>query len=648
MTARLMIFKKRISLGPIPLVTMCLLLIQGVTVARAATPEILVAASVEEVFIGDSLDYQVEVRNLSNPVTPDLSALKELFEVVATGDQSRDQSSVTIINGRVNKQSVLSHIYQFRITPKVAGELTIPAAKMVVDGKTISSGELPLKVIEAEEQDLVIAEILTSRTKVYPTQPFRVTLRVFVKPLPNNPKLDPLTPLKRKPPHIQANWVTPPSGLAADDKSAWLQPLLADDGVGFTLNDVNTSSGSFFDGPRSAVFNLSQGRESRNGLDGEPINYFVYELSRTLTPEKTGIYSLGPALIKGTFVMGVERKEYLARRLVTNAPAVAVEVREVPSPRPATYCGGIGEYAVSASASPAKLRVGDPLTLTVEVKRGSQSGSLEMVSAPDLLANEQLAADFDVIDRSPTGRVEGSTKKFAYALRPKRPGVTLPAFVVSVFNPESEEFQNLETISIPLEVTETERLASGELIGTRASTGLNSMKSRAEGIFQNITDPAAVHDQRIGLIPWGLAAIVTWFSAVVVIGLLALSRRKSSDAGWIRRQQARGTANRRLVEARTLVAKGESSEGLRRVRLAIIGLVADFQNRVADGMTTAEVEQSLQSAPIHDADRTEIFKLLELIESADYGAGQSVDPSLTLAAATTWIAKVAPRLERGA
>ena len=65
-------------------------------------------------------------------------------------------------------------------------------------------------------------------------------------------------------------------------------------------------------------------------------------------------------------------------------------------------------------------------------------------------------------------------------------------------------------------------------------------------------------------------------------------------------------------------------------------------------MTTAEVEQSLQSAPIHDADRTEIFKLLELIESADYGAGQSVDPSLTLAAATTWIAKVAPRLERGA
>jgi hypothetical protein len=82
--------------------------------------------------------------------------------------------------------------------------------------------------------------------------------------------------------------------------------------------------------------------------------------------------------------------------------------------------------------------------------------------------------------------------------------------------------------------------------------------------------------------------------------------------------------------------------------LAIIGLVADFQNRVADGMTTAEVEQSLQSAPIDDVDRREIFKLLELIESADYGAGQSVDPSLTLAAATRWIAKVAPRLERGA
>ncbi len=129
-------------------------------------------------------------------------------------------------------------------------------------------------------------------------------------------------------------------------------------------------TGSFFGGTRPAVFNLYQGRESRKGLDGRPVNYFVYELKRKLTAEKAGSYSLGPATVKGSFVDGMEGSSYTGRRLVAVAPAVPLEVRDVPAPRPATFCGGIGSYRVAASASPTSLRVGDPLTLTLELARG--------------------------------------------------------------------------------------------------------------------------------------------------------------------------------------------------------------------------------------------------------------------------------------
>jgi len=203
--------------------------------------------------------------------------------------------------------------------------------------------------------------------KNYPTQPFEVTLRVLVRPLPDDPDRDPLVPLRRRPPHLEANWVDLPPGLTGDDKARWLEKLLAENGSGFTLNDVATRSGSFFDGPRLAVFSLYQRRESRKGLDGRPVNYFIYELKRKMTAEKAGTYPFGPAIVKGSFVAGMEGSSYTGRRLVAVVRLVPVEVREVPLPRPATFCGGIGDYRLAASANPTALRVGDPLTFTLGI-----------------------------------------------------------------------------------------------------------------------------------------------------------------------------------------------------------------------------------------------------------------------------------------
>jgi hypothetical protein len=390
--------------------------------ADADEPEIEASLSAEEIFIGESVTLQVEIRHSKNPGAPDMGPLKEQFDVESLGDQSRDQSSTFIINGRVSQQSVLSHVYLYRLTPRAAGNLEIPPIQGTADGQSLTTTALTLRVLDAEVQDLVIAEVRSDTQRVYPTQPFEITLKILVRPLPGEEAGSPLMPLRRQPPRLQINWLDEPEGLGSDERSAWLQPLLAENGIGFTLNDVTTRSSSIFSGPQLAVFDLYKGREVRNGLDGEPVSYFVFELTRKFVPSRSGTFTFGPAIVKGTFVSGVEGDQYTAKRLVAMAPAVVIEVRDVPSPRPATYCGGIGEYRIAASAGPTKLRVGDPLTLTLVLERGKASGSLELLSAPDLMSMPQLASDFDVIDRNPTGRIDGDSKKFSYALRPKRPG----------------------------------------------------------------------------------------------------------------------------------------------------------------------------------------------------------------------------------
>ena len=633
----------------IALALVALLFLPGI-VRADEEPEIAVELDSAEIFVGESVKYLVEIRNVKNPPSPDLSALRPDFDVVANGNESRNQSSTFIINGRMTQQNTFGHAYQFLLTPKRAGKLKIPAPSVTVGGKTVSGRTLTLNVIAAESQDLVIPEIKVDRVRVYPTQPLEVTLRVLVRPLPDDSDLDPATPLRRNPPHININWVDPPDGLTGDDKARWLQNLLAEDGVGFSINDVTARSGafSFFDGPRAAVFNLAKGREVRNGLDGKPVNYFVYELKRKLTGEKTGSYSMGPAVVKGTFVDAMRGTSYAGRKLVAVAPAVSVEVREVPGPRPASFCGGIGNYQIAASASPSSLRVGDPVTLTVEFSREPSSGSLDLISAPDLTATPQLASDFEILDKSPTGRKQGEKKRFEYALRPKKAGVAIPPLAVTVFNPDRETFSEITTQPIALTVSAASRLEAGELVGSVATAATPEIKSRAQGIYQNVTDPSELIDQRVNLTGLAELAVGIWVGVAGLVTGVSVHRRKSGDLAWQRKRQARRAAERRIAEARKILAEGRSKDALRAIRSALVGLIADIRNIVAEGLTASEVEKTLAQTAVPVADRAEVTRLLDAIESAEYGSGIASEASTMIETAERLIPSLSRHLERGA
>jgi len=615
--------------------------------SAADEPAIVVEAGASEIFIGESVDYTVEIRNVKDPAHPDLSAARQDFDVVPAGDESHNQSSTFIINGKVTQQNSFGHSFRFRLTPKRTGKLIIPAPSASIDGKTVTGRALDLNVIAPEAQDLVVPEIRTDREKIYPTQPFEVTLRMLVRPLPDEPDGDPLVPLRRRPPHLDVNWVDLAAGLTGDDKARWLEKLLAENGSGFTLNDVTTRSGSFFEGPRLAVFNLYQGRESRKGLDGRAVNYFVYELKRRLTAEKAGTYALGPAIVKGSFVEGMKGSNYTGRRLVAVAPAVPVEVREVPLPRPATFCGGIGNYRLAASASPTALRVGDPLTLTLEIARGQASGSLDLISAPDLGANARIAADFEILDKNPTGRREGEVKRFEYALRPKRAGVGIPSLAVTVFNPDSEKFSEISTQPIALAVSAASHLGAGDLVGSLPGSGTQEIKSREQGIFQNVTDPSELHDERVDVVALAGVTAGLWCGVGCLIALVSAHRRKSGDVVWQRRRHARRTAEHKLAEARKALAAGRSMDALRSLRSALVGLIADMRNIVAEGLTASEADATLARTAVPADARAEVLRLLEAIEAAEYGSGTSPETPAMIATAEGLIPSLSRHLERG-
>ena len=160
-----------------------LLFLIGGQSLQSAPPEIVCSVSEEEIFIGESLTYQVDIQNAENPNTPNIASLDEKFTVEFLGDQSRNQSSTMIINGKISQSSTFSHVYQYRLTPKLAGTLTIPEVTATIDGKNLISNSLSVRVLDIPKQDTVVAEIIPSLSKVYPTQSFTVKLRVLVQPI---------------------------------------------------------------------------------------------------------------------------------------------------------------------------------------------------------------------------------------------------------------------------------------------------------------------------------------------------------------------------------------------------------------------------------------------------------------------------------
>jgi hypothetical protein len=133
-----------------------------------------------------------------------------------------------------------------------------------------------------------------------------------------------------------------------------------------------------------------------------------------------------------------------------------------------------------------------------------------------------------------------------------------------------------------------------------------------------------------------------------LIVVVSAHRRKSGDVVWQRKRHAKRAAERKLAEARKLLAEGRSMDAFRAIRSALVGLIADKRNIVAEGLTASEADATLAQTAVPAVERAQVLQLLEAIESAEYGSGivASEAPAM-IETAEGLIPSLARHLERG-
>ncbi len=328
------------------------------------------------------------------PKVPNVAGLS-----LANNGQS---SQFTFVNGQ--SSSIVAYNYLVRATQP--GEYTIPAISASVEGKTLTSQPLKLKVVkvsEATPESEIIGKnaflkLVAPKNELYLGEVLPLEIRLYAR---------------------QGRWKQ--------------HPQLSQEGftVGNTVQQPVT---------KSLINNLYY-------------NLLVYKTF--VIPAKTGKLTLGPA----TMLLAVphpnarvtpfgEIIDWMDANLATDP--LTIDVRPLPTNNvPPDFNGAVGTYSLEAAVATNAVTVGDPITVTVRIKGRGPIDSLTLPSL-DQWHDFKIYPPITKVETSDAFGLEGM-KTFEQAVIPETIEVKeLPPITFSFFDPGQNGYRTVTRPATPI------------------------------------------------------------------------------------------------------------------------------------------------------------------------------------------------------
>jgi hypothetical protein len=448
-------------------------------------------------YVGVPIPLTVVYENIESDGEPSIPKIDGFSIYKRQGEQTSSQT--TIINGKVTSTSTTS--VTFVLTPERKGKLTIPALTFLAGGKAFQTSPRTIEVKEPPTGGAVRAEISGTHGDIYLGRPIDLTLRIFLEQF-NDPNL----------------------GVELD----------AQDMFGRIRND--SSFGIFKEALQDG--NISAQKVSGLNNSGAATSFFVYEVHATAWPETTGKMTLSPVTILVDYPISISRQRrtgfFGGNQLVVSqsqlisarAETPSIEVLSTPTDnKPTWYSGAVGNFDFRLIAQPTKIKVGEPITLTMRVTDlTSGKVNLDYLAAPLLDRVPALTDNFKVPDKPLGGTVDGRGKTFTQTIRPRNDTTTeIPPLPFTSFDPSSGEYVTSWSKAIPIQVQAVETISASDLIGANQSAQPKSTPTEVEGgILANYTGNSLLNSEEvamtasllflIALPPVTFLVVVTWLA----------------------------------------------------------------------------------------------------------------------------------------
>ncbi len=577
----------------------------------AARPagDIRVIANVEsrDVYVGESFLMQIVVDGSDKVEAPDMTVI-EGFAVEYMGGSNNSSQSISIINGRVERNVQKGFVFTYKLTPQRVGRLTIPSIDVKVEETTFRTGPITILVKRPEETEDFKLRIRLSRETCFVGEPVLLTVTWY---------------LRRD---IQAFEFT--------------APLLSSDAFSFEAPEVKID-------PAKKYYRIPlAGREviaekGKGMLDGE--GYGTLEFSIAVIPGRSGTFVIPEFIVACESGTGVRnRRDFFndffgddvlgrwrgsLRKYVVPSNALSLGVKALPvEGRPAGFAGHVGEYRVSTSAEPVEVNIGDPITLNVILEGPDYLGRVDL---PSLVGQEELAANFKIPDERAPGRSEGSRKVFTQTIRAKNDQVErIPPISLVYFDTAKEQYVTAVSDPIPVTIRKTRIVTAGDAEGIDSGERGTPLDKWKAGIAYNYEGPEVIEAQDFGLdsilseARVKLMLVVPPLAWLLVLGVVSVSRKRSADPDAAKSR----SALRRLRGRLAGLSAGDSDETF------CSGVMDSFKMYLGDklriagrSLTTGEIERLLSERGIDGELTDEVKSLLSSCEYGAYAGGSSLE-----------------------
>ena len=566
------------------------------------------AVSTDEVFVGEAFTFQVQVSGSDTPQPPDLAGLSG-FEVQEAGSQQNNSQSISMINGRVNRVVSHGYVFNYQLTARRSGRVTIPAFTIRAGTETTQTQPLALTVRTPQETDDVKLRIALSSDTCYVGEPLTLTFTWFLGQEVRNAAFTmPDLP-------ADAFHVTDPRVDQQPDRQYYRIPI----------------------GGSEAVAVKGRGR-----LDGK--EYATISFNKVLIPRKAGSFQLQPATVNSEVLVGYKDsrgrgpfdngffsdffggRQGVYKRLVVPSNPLRLEVKPLPTAgQPARFEGHVGTYHVDATATPTDVSVGDPITLTVTL---SGPVYLDHVGLPALHSQPDLASGFKVPTEMAEGKTAGRVRVFTQTIRARRADITaVPPIELPYFDTEAGAYRIAQSDPIRLTVKASKVVTALDAEGLAPTGPVGAaVEAWTKGIAHNYEDLDVVRNRAFG--PRACLTSPLWLGALfappaaylVLLAVVLLARHRHADPAAARARRAAAIAAASLRDA------ARTPDAATHVLDAIREYLGARLRRPGGALTYADVAVPLAHRGVSPETLANLQSLFTACEAGRYG-GSATDPA---------------------
>jgi len=385
----------------------------------------------KDIYIGENFAYHIIIDGDNKAGQVDLTPLAK-YNPQSAGNRDVSQTSISIINGRRTQQIKKQYVMSYSLTANEPGRIHLPPVTVTLDGKNYQTNPVEVNILKPGTTDQLDLEVTLSEQQCYVGQPVIMTVKFYR-----------YTNIR----DYQFNL-----------------PVLNNDAFYIEEADDQTA----------------QGKEYRIVRGGREAILFTF--TKVLIPKYAGKMTLEPASVSAELAVGRQqirdpflggdffdgffgsRIQYKYERFMVSSKPLNLTVLPLPEEnKPSGFYGLVGQYTISASATPVKVYVGDPITLTIKIGGGKY---LKPVQWPALEEIAELADNFKIPSEKAPPTIENGYKVFVQTIRANNDEISeIPAIPLVFFNADKGKYEIAKTKPIKLDVSPTKILTQADLEG---------------------------------------------------------------------------------------------------------------------------------------------------------------------------------------